>query len=261
MRSPLVLLRDTLPVTLVQTQRSVALQKPQAGQSDALQIGPGDTLDLSAIANETIALVKLGNRLVVLFSDRSYVVVDGLYLQTGQFTPNVRVGLDAATTVDTQQFAAQFGVSADEQILTAAEISVGPRGSGGLNLAAAPPSSALNPESLLTPETSGPSATFGTLTPAGNDASDPGFSRRARQPDPAAEQPGASPLAWHSTPAPARHPNRNWQPNRHGWDEQSRRPHRSRPGADLPAGPRHDSAGHLLHRHVGVGSRPLQPHA
>lgn len=176
MRSPLVLLRDTQPVTLAQTQRSVTLQKPQAGQSDALQIGPGDTLDLSAIANETIALVKLGNRLVVLFSDRSYVVVDGLYLQTGQFTPNVRIGLDAATTVDTQQFAAQFGVSADEEILTAAGISVGPRGSGGLNLAAAPPSSSLNPESLLTPETSGPSATFGTLTPAGNDASDPGFS-------------------------------------------------------------------------------------
>ena len=99
MRSPLVVLQDPAPLALVQL-RSIPLRKPLPGQSEALQIGPGDTLDLSSIANETIALVKLGNRLVVLFPDRAYVVVDGLYLQTGQFTPDIRIGLDAATTID-----------------------------------------------------------------------------------------------------------------------------------------------------------------
>lgn len=164
MRAPMSLpLADPLLV-LAQSGRSLVITKPAAGQPGLLQIAPGETLDFSRIANESLALVKLGNRLVVLFPDRAYVVVDGLYLPDGSFTPQVRVALDSATTVDTAQFTSQFGVSSDEGLLTAAGISVGPRGAGGVNLAAAPPSSALNPESSLTPGISGPSATFGALT-------------------------------------------------------------------------------------------------
>lgn len=164
MRAPISLpLTDELLV-LAQSGRSLAITKPAAGQPGLLQIAPGETLDFSRIANESLALVKLGNRLVVLFPDRAYVVVDGLYLPDGSFTPQVRVALDNATTIDTAQFTSQFGVSSDEGLLTAAGISVGPRGAGGVNLAAAPPSSALNPETSLTPGGSGPSSTFGALT-------------------------------------------------------------------------------------------------
>jgi VCBS repeat-containing protein len=164
MRAPMSLpLTDELLV-LAQSGRSLVITKPPAGQPGILQIAPGETLDFSRIANESLALVKLGNRLVVLFPDRAYVVVDGLYLPDGSFTPQVRVALDSATTVDTAQFTNQFGVSSDEGLLTAAGISVGPRGAGGVNMAAAPPSSALNPESSLTPDISGPSSTFGALT-------------------------------------------------------------------------------------------------
>lgn len=164
MRAPMSLpLADPLLV-LAQSGRSLVITKPAAGQPGILQIAPGETLDFSRIANESLALVKLGNRLVVLFPDRAYVVVDGLYLPDGSFTPQVRVALDSATTVDTAQFTSQFGVSSDEGLLTAAGISVGPRGAGGVSLAAAPPSSALNPESSLTPGVSGPSSTFGALT-------------------------------------------------------------------------------------------------
>jgi VCBS repeat-containing protein len=164
MRAPLSLPQVDDFVALAQSGRTLAIAKPAAGQPGLLQIGPGETLDFSRIANETIALVKLGNRLVVLFQDRAYVVIDGLYLPDGTFTPQVRVALDSATTVDTAQFTTQFGVSSDEALLTAAGISVGPRGAGGVNLAAAPPSSALNPESSLTPGVSGPSSIFGALT-------------------------------------------------------------------------------------------------
>lgn len=205
MRSPLVVLQDPAPLALVQL-RSIPLRKPLPGQSEALQIGPGDTLDLSSIANETIALVKLGNRLVVLFPDRAYVVVDGLYLQTGQFTPDIRIGLDAATTIDTQQFAAQFGVSADEQILTAAGIAVGPRGSGGVNLAAAPPSSALNPESTLTPDADSVAPRVSELTPGDGAAGQSDFAAAANGPiirasSEGAAAPGTSALT-PSLPAP-----------------------------------------------------------
>lgn len=172
MRAPLSLLQVDDFVALAQSGRTLAIAKPAAGEPGLLQIAPGETLDFSRIANETIALVKLGNRLVVLFQDRAYVVIDGLYLPDGTFTPQVRVALDNATSVDTAQFTSQFGVSSDEALLTAAGISIGPRGSGGVNLAAAPPSSALNPDTGLTPGISGPSSVFGALT--ADDAATPG---------------------------------------------------------------------------------------
>lgn len=151
MRAPVVLPLGSEPLVLVQAGRTLAIAKPEMGRSGLLQLAPGETLDLSAIANETIALVKLGNRVVVLFQDRSYVVVDGLYLPNGDFTPGVRVALDSSTSIDPGRFASQFGLSSDESILTAAGVSVAPRGSGDADDAAAPPSAALNPESSLTP--------------------------------------------------------------------------------------------------------------
>lgn len=173
MRAPITMPLGNDQLVLVQAGRTLSLGKPETGRAGILQIAPGETLDLSAIANETIALVKLGNRLVVLFQDRSYVVVDGLYLPSGDFTPGVRVALDGSTNVDTAQFASQFGVSTDESILTAAGITIAPRGAGGATLASAPPSSALNPESSLTPGDSGPSSTFGDLTQ--DEVGQPGF--------------------------------------------------------------------------------------
>jgi Ca2+-binding RTX toxin-like protein len=163
MRAPIVLPHDALPVVLAQAGRVVTIAKPVAGAQDVLRIGPGETLDLSRIGNEQIALVKLGNRLVVLFSDRSSVIVDGLYQANGGFAPNVRIGLDSATTVDTAQFAQQFSISADEQILTAAGINVaaGPRGSGGTDTVEAPAAGAANPESGLTPGVESANAAFG----------------------------------------------------------------------------------------------------
>ncbi|MDP3319324.1 MAG: hypothetical protein Q8S58_09350, partial [Bosea sp. (in: a-proteobacteria)] len=80
MRAPLSLPQVDEFVALAQAGRTLAISKPAAGQPGLLQIAPGETLDFSRVANETLALVKLGNRLVVLFEDRSYVVVDGLYL-------------------------------------------------------------------------------------------------------------------------------------------------------------------------------------
>lgn len=134
--------------------RTITPRKPAAGQSDQYRITPGETLDLSQIANESITLVKLGARLVVLFPDKSYVVVDGMYLPDGSPSPDVRVGLDSSTIVNGPQFVAQFPISSDEQILTAAGINTGPRGSGGINLAAGFQGSALQPLSGLTPDIS-----------------------------------------------------------------------------------------------------------
>ncbi|MCA1953321.1 MAG: VCBS domain-containing protein, partial [Hyphomicrobiales bacterium] len=146
--------------------RTIALRKPEAGAAEVYRIASGDTLDLSQIANENITLVKLGSRLVILFADRGFVVVDGLYLGDGAPAPDIQVGLNASTVVNAAQFVAQFPISDDTQVLTAAGINVGPLGSGGVNLAAAPPGSALQPLSALTPDAEIAGQTFGALPPS-----------------------------------------------------------------------------------------------
>jgi len=152
--------------------RIVRPAKPLAGAVGVYLVGPGETLDLSAIANESITLVKLGNRLAVLFEDRGYVVVDGLYLPDGTASQQVHVKLDSASEIDGAQFVAQFPISTDEQVLTAAGIGIGPRGAGGINLASAPPGSALQTLTALAPDEQGRPGTLFEPLPQGG----PGFS-------------------------------------------------------------------------------------
>ncbi|MGX5734061.1 VCBS domain-containing protein [Bosea thiooxidans] len=160
-------------VVLAATEgRIVRPAKPSAGAVGAYQVAPGETLDLSAIANESITLVKLGSRLVVLFEDRGYVVVDGLYLPDGSASQQVHVRLDGASEIDGAQFVAQFPISTDEQVLTAAGIGIGPRGAGGINLASAPPGSALQTLTALAPDEQGRLGTLFEPLPQGA----PGFS-------------------------------------------------------------------------------------
>lgn len=144
-------------------ERVITLTKPTAGASEVYRVAPGEMLNLAGIATENVTLVKLGSRLVVLFPDKSFVVVDGLYLPDGTPSPNVQVGLDATTAVSATQFVAQFPISTDEQILTAAGINAGPRGSGGIVLAAGPPGSALSVMTDLTPDVDFASALFDPL--------------------------------------------------------------------------------------------------
>lgn len=114
--------------------KSVILQHPAAGTAETIRLGVGQTLDLSKIASENITLLKIDGRLVVLFPDKAHVVVEGLYLPNGQPAPDVSVNLDGQTTIDAPIFVGQFPISSDEQILTAAGISLPQRiaqGSGG----------------------------------------------------------------------------------------------------------------------------------
>ncbi|MCA0399810.1 MAG: VCBS domain-containing protein [Proteobacteria bacterium] len=116
------------------TGRILTLNRPASGAAESVRLAPGETLDLSKIAGESLTLIKLDGRLIVLFPDKAHVVVEGLYLPNGQPAPGIHVNLDGSSTVDVAQFVTQFPISSDEQILTAAGIFVPARvvtGSGG----------------------------------------------------------------------------------------------------------------------------------
>jgi VCBS repeat-containing protein len=155
--------------------RQVVLQKPAAGASETYVVGGGDVIDLSRIAEQNLTLVRLGSRLVVLFPDKAHLVIDGIYGPDGKLSERVGFGLDANTTVTAAQFADQFPISSDAQILTAAGIALNPGSSGGINLAGAPDSSALAPFSTLTPDVDFARTGFSDLDPGTNDAANTNF--------------------------------------------------------------------------------------
>ncbi|PPD16087.1 MAG: hypothetical protein CTY25_03695 [Methylobacterium sp.] len=162
-------------IVLAAAGRTVTVAKPDAGTPVVYRLEPGDTLNLQPIANDSITLVKLGNRLVVLFPDRGFMVLDGLYLTDGSPSPDVNINFAPGTTLTAVQFSAQFPITTDTEILTAAGINVGPLGSGGINLAAAPPGSSLQPIGDLTPGVEINGAQFGLLPASTFTGTDGGF--------------------------------------------------------------------------------------
>ncbi|MCZ8375764.1 MAG: VCBS domain-containing protein [Beijerinckiaceae bacterium] len=119
--------------TTVSTQAGVAgrvfgLRQPNAGTAEVIRLAPGDALNLSAIANDPITILKVDGRLVILFQDKAHIIVEGLFLPNGQPAQDIAVNLDGNSTVMAGEFVAQAPITSDLQILTAAGVSLPPRG-------------------------------------------------------------------------------------------------------------------------------------
>src|SRR5215472_6351996 len=62
----------------------VTVSKPQGEQAITIHLDGAAKLDLSAIANEQITLVHLGDRLIILFDNHAQVIVEPFYGDNGQ---------------------------------------------------------------------------------------------------------------------------------------------------------------------------------
>src|SRR5262245_6522437 len=110
------------------TPRSIKVTKPQGDQAVVVQLGYEQNykLDLSAIANEKITLVHIGEKLIILFDNKSTVTVEPFFDSTNAPLSNVTVeaaGRDFSST----EFASVFPITTDQSVLTAA----GATGFGG----------------------------------------------------------------------------------------------------------------------------------
>src|SRR3977135_4756047 len=85
--------------------RVIAVNKPQGQQAITLHLDGSVKLDLSAIANEKITLVHLGDRLIILFDNNAQVTFEPFYGDNGQPLADITVGLGPGGDVPSRDFA------------------------------------------------------------------------------------------------------------------------------------------------------------
>src|SRR5690348_13096075 len=101
------------PITLAQANtaqgsqgtRTIALTKPQGSQAITIHLDGATKLDLSAIANEPITLVHVGDRLIILFDNNAQVTVEPFFGGNGQPLPDITVELGPGRDVSASDFA------------------------------------------------------------------------------------------------------------------------------------------------------------
>ena len=87
MNRPIVMaqLGGSAPVQAQQPARVIKLAKPADGQAETVYLGYQQQfkLDMSAIANEKITLVHVGERLIILFDNHSTLTIDPFFDSNG----------------------------------------------------------------------------------------------------------------------------------------------------------------------------------
>ena len=101
--------------------RTIKVSKPQGDQAVTVQLGYDQNykLDLSAIANEKITLVHIGEKLIILFDNKSTVTVEPFFDSMNVPLSNVTVEA-AGRDFSSSDFASAFPITTDQSVLTAA---------------------------------------------------------------------------------------------------------------------------------------------
>jgi len=105
--------------------RTIKLQKPQGDQAVTVQLGYDQAykLDLSAISNEKITFVHVGEKLIILFDNKSTVTVQPFFDSMNAPLPNVTVEA-SGRDLTSAEFASTFLITTDQSVLTG--FAVGP---------------------------------------------------------------------------------------------------------------------------------------
>jgi VCBS repeat-containing protein len=98
----------------------VAIIKPPDNSSQIVALDHRVVLDLHGLADEKITLVRVGDRLVVVFDNHSTVALDHFYDADGRPFAGIAVQLGADRIVSIDTFLDEFPVSSDQSLLPAA---------------------------------------------------------------------------------------------------------------------------------------------
>jgi len=165
------------------TPRIFRLSKPLGDQAVVVNLGYDQKakVDFSAIANEKITLVHVGDKLIILFDNKSTVTVEPFFDSRHDALGNLTVEVAPGREVSVNEFASLFPITTDQSVLPAAGEGGNAQGSGAnFSDSAVDPLATGNPLALLgqeelgnfklTPETfagtpddaldAGPSASF-----------------------------------------------------------------------------------------------------
>ncbi|WGR68761.1 MULTISPECIES: DUF5801 repeats-in-toxin domain-containing protein [unclassified Bradyrhizobium] len=102
--------------------RTFSLSKPLTDQAVVVHLGYDQKvkLDFSAIANEKITLVHVGEKLIILFDNQSTVTVDPVFDSRHDDGGLLSIELAPGRDVNVQEFASLFPITTDQSVLPAA---------------------------------------------------------------------------------------------------------------------------------------------
>src|ERR1700733_8032509 len=119
MSTPLVVAQANGPQGPSSAPKAVTVVKPDGNQAITIHLDGATKLDLSAIANENITLVHVGDRLIILFDNHAEVTIEPFYSDNGQPLPDITVELGPNHDVTASQFASEFPITTDQSVLPA----------------------------------------------------------------------------------------------------------------------------------------------
>src|SRR6476620_10799436 len=97
--------------------------KPLTDQAVVVNVGYDQKVqvDFSAIANEKITLVHVGEKLIILFDNQSTVTVEPFFDSRNDPRQNITVEMGPGREISVGEFASLFPISNDASVLPAAD--------------------------------------------------------------------------------------------------------------------------------------------
>ncbi|MDB5875619.1 MAG: hypothetical protein JWQ07_5061, partial [Ramlibacter sp.] len=102
--------------------RIFKLTKPLGDQAVTVNLGYDQKvqLDFTSIANEKITLVHLGDKLIILFDNKSTVTVEPFFDARHDALKNLTIEVAPGREVSVNEFASLFPITTDQSVLPAA---------------------------------------------------------------------------------------------------------------------------------------------
>src|SRR6266478_5110709 len=103
--------------------RIFKLTKPLTDQAVVVNLGYDQKvqIDFSAIANEKITLVHVGEKLIILFDNQSTVTVEPFFDSRHDALQNITIEMAPGRDVSVSEFASLFPIGTDSSVLPAAD--------------------------------------------------------------------------------------------------------------------------------------------
>src|SRR3954451_14866506 len=136
--------------------RVFKLTKPLTDQAVMINLGYDQKVqvDFSAIANEKITLVHVGEKLIILFDNQSTVTVEPFFDSRHDALQNLTIEIAPGRDLSVTEFASTFPITTDQSVLPAAGTAAGNAQASGAHFdnASVDPLAVPNPLPLLPQE-------------------------------------------------------------------------------------------------------------
>src|SRR5688500_314308 len=121
MNAPFVVAQATSgQVPTAPAVKTIKIIKPEGSQALTIKLDGQTKLDLTGIASENITLVRVGERLIILFDNKATVEVEPFFDSSGKPVQDVSLEVGANQLMNGEQFANLFPITTDQSILPAA---------------------------------------------------------------------------------------------------------------------------------------------